>query len=783
MSHHPRLITLLHRLRRASATWYGRCLTLLPVAFVVFLAIDTLAPFPMTVPYARVVTDREGAVLTSMLSSDEQWRFETRVDDVAPVLREAFIAKEDRWFRWHPGINPFAALRAAVNNVVTGTRTSGASTITMQVARLLERRPRTLTSKLVESFRALQLEWHYSKDEILAMYMTLVPYGGNVEGVTAASVLYFRKPPSRLTVAEAVALTIIPNRPTSLRLGPDNPAIVVERNRWLRRLANEGFVAADLLDDALHEPLVATRQPTPRAAWHLSVRLLNEARTTSTIRSTLHRAIQEQCEVLTANHIRRLRSVGITNAAVIVIDNQRRDVVAYVGSADPADVDARGQVDGVRAVRSPGSTLKPLVYALAIDHGLMTPRTALDDVPLNIDGYKPENFDQRFRGSVTMEDALVHSLNIPAVSTLARLGLPSFTDALERARVTDVRRRRSSMGLSAVLGGCGVRLEELAGLYAAFADSGRWRPLRWTADAPTDTTATPIVSAGSAYMIGDCLTRLARPDLPAGSERATRIPRIAWKTGTSYGRRDAWAVGYNKRFTIGVWVGNFDGSGVPELTGKTCATPLLFDIVNTIDRDAGSDTWLQRPAPVDVRLVCSVTGMVPGDSCSAQVADLYLPGISPSVPCDHMQAIYVSTDATIRYCTSCLPNHGWTRRWYHNYRPALLAYYRTERIAVRLPPPHDPGCTRVMDDTPITITEPTDNHTYVVERETEPRLRASAIVPADAATIYWFVNDAFVASGLPATPVFLEPVRGTNSITCMDDKGRSRTIQVHVRYW
>lgn len=743
------------------------------------LCLDTLFPFRPQLQSGRLLTDNDGKTLTAFLSPDEKWRFPIRRSEVSPLLIDALILKEDRRFFWHVGIDPLAVLRAAVANVAQGRRTSGASTITMQVARLLQPRPRTLWAKLLEAIHAVQLEWHYSKDEILEMYLWLLPYGSNVEGVRAASMMFLGTTPAKLSVAEAATLLVVPNRPSSLGLGAHPERLRNARNAWITRLQAEGLLSSDEARAALSEPLNLRRMPAPRQAWHLAVRLSRTMAGVDIIRSSIHGPTQQLVEALTRQHVQRLRALGITNASAIVVDNATRRVLAYVGSADVYDVAARGQVDGVKAVRSPGSTLKPLIYALAIDQGLMTPKTMVVDVPMHFDGYAPENFDRRYAGALSMEEALATSRNVPAVATLDRLGMPTFLAALDRARMSTVRNRR--LGLSAALGGCGMRLDELVGIYAAFANSGVWSPLRWTANQPHHADTTQLVSPGAAYAISEILTTLSRPDIPSGFESSARLPRIAWKTGTSYGRRDAWAIGYNRRFTVGVWVGNFDGSGNEHLTGSECATPLLFDIVNAIDRSQDA-RWLVQPPQLDVRLVCTMSGHPPADSCTNQVVDVFIPGVSSPERCSHQRETYVQHDGRMAFCTSCLPPSGWVRRMELDMPAPVLMYMRDNGVSVRLPPPHNPACTRVFDGT-IRLTAPANDKTYILENGTDTQLRCSAQAPSDATTLYWFINDAFITSSPAGSVVFIAPQPGRQTLTCVDDRGRRAASTFTVRRW
>ncbi|WP_216690086.1 transglycosylase domain-containing protein [Hymenobacter siberiensis] len=371
-----------------------------------------------------------------------------------------------------------AILQAAGRNIFKSGRTTGASTITTQVARLLEPKERTFGNKLLKMLRATQLEAHYSKAEILQLYLNLVPYGGNIEDVKSAALLYFQQPPDYLSLAQTVTLAIIPNQPRVLVLGKNNDRILADRNRWPRQLRQQHLFPNQDIEDAINEPLDAQRRTAPTLTPHLARRLVTQFPGRPIIHSMLRRNPQAKAEDLTKNYVRRLRELGISQAAVVVVSNRTRAVEAYVGSADFADAASSGQVDGVRAIRSPGSTLKPFLYALALDRGIVTPKLKLPDVPTNFSGFRPENFDKSYAGEVTVERALTYSLNIPAVRVLFEVGVPVFMDKLRAAGFKSVARAAPQLGLSTILGGCGATLEELTGLYAALADGGRYAPLK-----------------------------------------------------------------------------------------------------------------------------------------------------------------------------------------------------------------------------------------------------------------------------------------------------------------
>ena len=437
---------------------------------LLFFTLNWIFPLPDKIEYSTIITDSKGEVINAYLTKDQRWRMKTELSEISPLLRKTIIAKEDKYFYSHPGINPFAIVKAFCKNALRMKTTSGASTITMQVARALEHRKRNIGSKIIETFRAFQLELKYSKSEILQMYLNLIPYGGNIEGVKSASILYFNKNPDHLSLAEITALSIIPNRPSSLVVGKNNDLIVQERNKWLKKFAEEKVFTHKEIEDALAEPLTAVRGTVPHYLPHLCYKLKmsgHEIVHTNIIMNT-----QVKTEKLVEDYVRALRLKNIKNAAVVVIDNKTHKVITYVGSSDFHDTTDGGQVNGAAAVREPGSTLKPLLYGLCIDEGLETPKMVVTDVGVNYSGYSPENYDKKFNGYVTVEYALEHSLNIPAVKSLGLLGKGKLIQKLASCDFEQIKKDQNKLGLSMILGGCGATLEELTGLFSVFANDG-----------------------------------------------------------------------------------------------------------------------------------------------------------------------------------------------------------------------------------------------------------------------------------------------------------------------
>ena len=789
---------------------------LVPVAGAVllFFLLNWIFPLPDRIDYSTIITDDKGEVIHAFLTKDQQWRMKTELNEISPLLRKTIVEKEDRYFYYHPGINPLAMVRAFARNIFRMRRTSGASTITMQVARSLEPKRRTYWNKLVEVFRAFQLEWKYSKDEILQLYLNKVPYGGNIEGVKSASILYFRKNPDHLSLAEITALSIIPNRPSSLVMGRSNDRIVEERNKWLRRWAGEKVFSAKEIEDALAEPLTATRGTVPRLIPHLAWKLKRQGG--DIIHTTIVLNTQLKIEKLVKDYSRTLSLKNIRNAAVIVLDNQTHRVITYVGSADFADTTDGGQVNGASAIREPGSTLKPLLYGLCIDAGLLTPKRIITDVPVNYEGYVPENYDRTFNGYVTMEYALEHSLNIPAVKSLKALGKDKLVQKLADCDFRQVEKDQDKLGLSMILGGCGATLEELTGMYSIFANNGQYiRPMYTIPDSTspqnrtrTNNTASAnqdnatasanrrgpiaanpgstiapktILTPAAAFMINETLSKINRPDFPLNWESTVHLPKIAWKTGTSYGRRDAWSIGYNQRYTVGIWVGNFSGLGIPELSGANVATPLLFTVFNTIDYD-DDQPWFTQPKDCDVRTVCSETGLPPADYCTNLVTDYFIPLVSPAGKCDNWQDVFVSPDEKISYCRSCLPANGYKKLRYKVVPPEMKEYYELHKIAYQPIPPHNPDCEKVFREGGPVVVSPSNGAEYLINKKDPEPLQLRCRVGNDVGKVYWYINNKFYKSGDASGKQFFIPEEGPVKISCTDDKGRNRNIWIRVKY-
>lgn len=761
---------------------YKKILLALTVAaspLFVFLLLNFLFPLNFQPTYSTLIYDDSGKVIHAFLSPDDKWRFKTEQHEISQNLKKVFLNKEDKWFYYHFGINPLSVFRAAFNNLLHKKRTSGASTITMQVARLLEPKERTYFSKLIEMFRALQLEMKYSKETLFEIYINKVPYGGNIEGVKAAALIYFNKSPEHLSLAELTALSVIPNRPSSLILGKNNAKIIMVRNKWLGRFAKEKLFSANEINDALEENISARKHSLSRFAPHFSNRIKNVA--SFNIYTTIHLEQQMKCENIVQSYINTLRNRGIQNAAVLVIENETGNVKSYIGSADFNNNADAGQVDGVRAVRQPGSTLKPLLYGLCFDEGIFTPKTTIADVPYNFEGYMPENYDSKFRGNVSIETALENSLNVPAVKALDMLGKEKLIMALKKCGFKSISKNEKHLGLSIVLGGCGVTVEEMTNLFRTIANKGVFSPIHYQKINNKREEHDTILSSSSSFMLSEILSKIARPDLPVNWEGSKTLPRIAWKTGTSYGRKDAWSIGYNQKYTIGVWVGNFSNVGVPDLNGASIATPLLFQLFNTLDYNSPNE-WYAMPRECGIRLVCSQSGLPAAEYCKNTVSDYFIPLVSNNATCTHLIEVNTNANSTISYCAECLPSTGYKHVMYENYTPEIARWMNDNNMNYTKMPPHNPQCSKILKNNNPKIISPINGNEYYLEKNNLQTILLKCEAASDVSTVSWWVNNKFVCKANAKERVFYLLPEGNIKISCADDRGRNSDIRVKVQY-
>ena len=709
-------------------------------------------------------------------AADGRYRLRTPLSGVSPQWIEATLMKEDRWFRWHPGVNPFALVRAAWG-VAAGHRAGGASTLTMQVARLRWNiDSTTFPGKLVQMFRAIQLERHYSKDEILEAYFNLAPYGGNVEGAGAAARLWCGRDPSQVTRREAIALSVIPQSPCSRHPGfpGDAGRIAAAQARLAALLEEDSTLRGDPL---AVEFTLAPVGPPPHEAPHFCRRLMRLTRDT-TIHGTLDLGMQQEVERGITGWIERTREKGISNACAILVHAPSREVLAYVGSADYSDREIHGMVDGLRARRSPGSAVKPFVYGLALDQGLIHPRSLLVDGPMNFHDYDPENFEGQFLGPIHAGDALVRSRNIPAVDLSNHLSNGGLYQFLRRGGV-DLPEPPGYYGLALALGGFGISPEQLAALYAGLADDGLPRPLVYSrAEKAANPTGTPLLSPQARFLILDMLRGAADLGIDDGFSKSD--PSVAWKTGTSHGFRDAWAAGVRGDYVLVVWLGNFNGRGNNALVARSCAVPLMFDLFGRLRL---ADKPVVPPAGVRQVDLCAVSGDLPGPWCQQLTRGWFIPGVSPVSLCHLHREILVDGNSGKRVVRDD-GRPGLRREIHEFWPPDMFELFRQAGLPRRLPPEPENGTDTLAGidhgDAPRIIS-PLAGRIYRTSggpEESGIPLKASAA--SGVRSFYWFSGESFIGACPPGDSLAWKAPPGNHTLRVLDDHGRSAQAPVRV---
>lgn len=758
--------------------WAAITLGAVVVVAGAFLFLDAVFPFPEAElrpePAVRV-WDEDGVLLRVFLPQDGRLRFRTALDEISPELRQSFIASEDRWFYYHPGVNPFSVIRAAFTNLKHGRVVCGASTIPMQIARMVEPKERTLRSKLIESFRALQLTLHHDKDELFEIYLNLLPFGGNIQGVSAAAYRYFNTTAARLTPAEAAMLTAVPKSPRSYDPVRRAKAARQARNEVLNRLEEEGVYTSEVAAAAKEKPLPSALKPLPFIAPHFC-RFAHELHPhDSECRTTLQREIQAVVVSLARSRMRELRRQDIDNCAVVVVDNESRAVRAMLGSESYFDTEHQGGINCAVIQRSPGSALKPFLYGLALDTGRVVPESMLLDVPTDYSGYAPENYDGKFNGRVTVQEALTRSLNVPAVRLLADIGVERFHSLLCKLGCPPDK-TAGEYGLPLVLGAAETTLLDLTGAYATLAGGGVYHPVKVFAGEKTG-PGSQVYSRAAAQMLTEMLTETRRPNMEEAWDLTRDMPAVAWKTGTSYGHRDAWAVGFTKRYSIGVWVGNPDGRSVKGISGAKQAAPLLFDVFRAVDPGG-------KPPAFDVLFeeleLCALSGKRPGRFCPQRMSVRAVPGASRPELCRVHRSIFVDAETGLRLEGEC-PGTKYKQVTAVVDPPELAAWERSLGLDVGLPTIH-PACGGLAAEPGPRIVSP-DPHTVYTRRHGVPkeyqRIPLSVRVESDVG-LHWFQDGRPAGSGGTQEQLFIDPIPGKHRLVVVDEFGRMDAVNYTV---
>lgn len=747
------------------------------VLAAVWLALPK-PPLLEGIDFSTRVRDRNGSVLRVTLTADQKYRIWTPLKEISPALIDATVRFEDKYYGKHPGINPVPLVRAAWNLAVSGHTRAGASTITMQLARLrYHLRTRTITGKLRQIVYALELERHYSKAQILEAYLNLAPYGRNIEGVGAASEIYFSKTAARISGPEAVALSVIPQSPTrrALIMGRENERLTAAQQRWYSRAREQEKPALTFRAEARLRPQLT--------APHFVQRVLESRTTGSEMRTTLDLSLQQILEKRLADYIAQNHERGIENAAALLIDFQTMEVLAQVGSSDFSRPEIQGQVDGTERPRSPGSTLKPFVYALALDQGRIHPLSLLKDAPRSFGDYNPENFDRDFFGPIRASDALARSRNVPAVTLASELAHPTFYEFLRSADVS-LPKPALFYGLSLPLGGAEVTMEDLVRLYAALANGGRLQPLRRFVDEPATKTHVRLVSPEAAFLTLDMLGKIPRPGMTDAD--STRYSQVFWKTGTSHGFRDAWSIAVFDHYVLAVWIGNFDGKRNSAFIGRTAAAPLLFQMIDGMRANRPSRSEPHLPAPgLNLKRVefCSVSGQLPTASCPHRSESWFIPGISPIANCDVHREILVDATTGLRVAQD--DGTRILKREVYEFWPSdLLALFERAGVPRKLPPPFLPTMDNELlarGGHPPKINLPANEMTLSQTSANTAGIPLRAETESGVRKLYWFADKTFLGTCDAHQVLCWKPAPGVYQLTALDDHGRSASRSVTLR--
>lgn len=760
---------------------------LLLVAIAIWFA--GILPRPLfDAPFSTLVYSAEGQLLSARIAADGQWR-SPAADSLPAKFVTCLTTFEDKYFRYHPGVNPVSLLRAVWLNAKYTRIVSGGSTITMQVIRLSrQQRPRTLAEKLTECVLATRLELSTTKNEILSLYVTHAPFGGNIVGLTMASQRYFGRPPHLLSWAECAMLAVLPNAPSLIHPGRNRHLLLSKRNRLLSRLYEQGKISNEDYQLALDEPLPDAPFPIPNVAPHLLNRLEQTGHRGHSVTTSLDDRLQHLVTQLLANYMARLRGNYIFNGAALLAHIETGEALAYVGN----DVNTKvlgvyGQdVDIITSLRSPGSLLKPLLYTAAGESGELLPAMLLPDIPIAIGGYTPKNYNNQYDGAVPAWQALSRSLNIPAVMLMREYGTDRFYDFLKKSGISSLNRPASHYGLSLVLGGAECTPWDIAGAYASlgrtllhFNHHQHWyyradtRPLTILPyqKQRSDSSRTPFLAgAGPIWQTFHAMLEVNKPETEAGWEYYLSARQIAWKTGTSFGFRDAWAVGLSRDFVVLVWIGNADGRGRPELSGVNTAAPLLFEVFRLLP----ASTWYEQPYS-DMKKVgtCRHSGLLPGPDCpkidSVWVADRE----SHSLTCTYHRRLHLNQLGHYQVTGDCYPTSQMVHKPWFVLPPLMETYYQRKNASYIPPPPFLEGCNNTPE-TDMTFVYPWDNTTIFVPRVARGEREKCVFEVTHRrpeAIVYWHINGQFVGETRQIHQLMADPPEGEHTVTAVDERG------------
>ncbi|PCE62945.1 penicillin-binding protein 1C [Sediminicola luteus] len=744
-------------------------------------------------PTATVVHARNGELLGAKIAADGQWRFPA-LDSVPKKFEHCLLAFEDGYFYQHPGFNPVAMGKALGANLAQGRVVRGGSTITQQLIRLHRgQKGRTYSEKLWELVLATRAEWRYTKKEILALYASHAPFGGNVVGLPMAAYRYYGLSPDQLSWAEAATLAVLPNAPGLIFPGKRQERLKKKRDFVLKKLFDQKVLDSTTYQLALLEPLPNAPYALPKTATHL-VAHLGQTQTGQNITTTLDYNLQERINQIVSRHHRQLVGNQVHNAAVLVVDTKTREVLAYVGNS-PTDKAHEKDVDMVRANRSTGSLLKPLLYAAALDAGELSPTMLVADVPTHIAGYNPENFSKTYAGAVMAKTALAKSLNVPAVRILQNYGLQKFRAQLDAFKLKGINKPADHYGLTLALGGAEANLWDLTKVYASMGStvmhftqsSSEYYPNEIQppilekgkqADFGLPTQEKTTFDAASVYLTLEALKEVNRPESNQAWQFFDSARPIAWKTGTSFGNKDAWAIGVTPEFTVGVWVGNADGEGRPGITGLTAAAPVLFDIFGSLPQTS----WFPKPFDAFKQVaLCTQSGFLATEVCTSKTVDIPNTAIALSA-CPYHHWVHLNPQTGERVNSSCFEVSAAQKTAWFSLPPLMEWYFAKNQAQYQILPPFQKGC-EVVDASPMAFIYPAAQSrislTKDFDGEINPMVARLAHSDYDS-EVFWYLNSDYVGHTKQYHEMELWPKTGAHTLTATDAEGHQIQVKFSV---
>ncbi len=734
----------------------------------------------MSPEFSRVVLARDGALLRAYLSADHKWRFRTDPAVLPPHVREGLLCLEDKYFRFHPGINPVAVIRALAQNKAAGHTVSGASTLSMQVARLLDPAPRRWSSKLREAGRALRLEAQLSKSEILNLYLTYAPFGGNLEGIEAGAERYFGKQARELSAADAAFLFLLPQAP---RRWDERAAINLKklRDRHLSRFHDCGVISAEEFKAALNEKIPAWRGAFEIHAGHAADWALRSAKGDRIV-TTIDFNMQKSLEDLATSHEAELRSNGILNGAILATENSSGEIRAAVGNFDIRRENDAQQYNSFLVPRSTGSLLKTFLYARLLESGDVLPESLLEDVPIELNGYRPQNYTHEFQGLAEARMALAHSLNVPWIKALKDFGVDPFYSFLKSSGL-QTPQRAGDVGVSMVVGGLQANLKDMVMLYRAVAADGQMRPLTFLDGESAKQKSWSWLNPGVAHLVREALKIRGRPDFAIDPRYLTHTS-VRWKTGTSQGNRDAWAIGLDPAFTVGVWLGNLDADAAPALVGPEVAAPLMFDAFSRLRRQSAgmADEW--HASGTDMVEVCAFSGLPAGPSCPHRKMVLGIKGLAMRSRCPYHQDVLIDRKSGFRITREC-ERAGMIAesRQVLDLSPDVAAWTRAHLPGLELAPRFHPECTeRPLAKGGLQILSPQPTSYVIHKAEGGKLLNVPLRLKTSQAAGHWrcFLNGRTLATEEGGAESLLKVAPGDHSVLCSDEQGRSDQVDFSV---